>query len=89
MTKTASQERSRAGQDHDPVLDELRMSNRLLAMLAVRGLAPKEAILLLDAVGFRPAQIGAVLGMSPNAIRVSLHRSRKLTSETPSSGETE
>lgn len=71
--------RPTAGGDADlgDVVAELRRSNRLLAVLATRGLDQKESVLLLDAVGFQPRQIAAVLGVTANRVRVALHRARK------------
>jgi DNA-directed RNA polymerase specialized sigma24 family protein len=59
------------------VLQELRTSNRLLAVIAVRNMVQRDAILLLDAVGLQPSQIAQAIGITPNAARVALHRARR------------
>lgn len=59
------------------ILTELRASNHLLAVLAVRDLEPRRAILVLDAAGLTAARIGEAVGMTANAVRVALHRARK------------
>lgn len=63
--------------DTDRIISELRTSNRLLAIMACRGMQQKDAILLLEAAGFKPTQIASVLSISPNAVRISLHRMRR------------
>lgn len=59
------------------LLDELRITNRLLALLATRDLPQPKAVALLDSVGFQPKHIASVLGVTPNAVRIALHRVRK------------
>ena len=68
------------------IVAELRTANRLLAVLATKGIEQRHAIVLLDSVGFQPTQIAAILGMSPNATRVALHRARK-AAQASASGE--
>lgn len=62
---------------------ELRTANRLLAVLATRGLEQRQAVLLLDAVGLQPRQIAEVLEITPNSARVALHRARKASRTRP------
>jgi DNA-directed RNA polymerase specialized sigma24 family protein len=76
-----------AASEGSSILAELKTSNRLLAVLATRGMEQKDAILLLDAVGFQPSQIAGVLAISPNAVRVSLYRLRKSLASSLSSGD--
>jgi len=59
------------------VVSELRMTNRLLAAIATRGLEARDAVLLLDAVGMSSPQIASVLRMKASTARVLLHRARK------------
>lgn len=63
--------------DSDPVVEELRVCNRLLAVMATRGMDQKLAIALLDGVGFQPRQIAIALGVTSNAVSITLHRLRK------------
>ena len=65
------------------VIAELRMSNRLRAILATRGLETKEAIAVLNAAGMTSQQIGEVLGANPSTVRVALHRARKARGGRP------
>jgi RNA polymerase sigma-70 factor (ECF subfamily) len=46
---------------------------------AVASLGPKDrqALILADAQGLTPAEVGAVLGCSPLAARIRLHRARR------------
>lgn len=59
------------------VLAELRTMNRLLAAFTTRDMEQPEAITFLDAAGFGPAQIAAVLGINPVTVRTTLFRARK------------
>jgi DNA-directed RNA polymerase specialized sigma24 family protein len=61
----------------DLMLAELRTANRLLAILATRGMEQREAIALLVGMSFTPRAIGAALSMTPNAVSVAIHRMKK------------
>jgi len=61
----------------DPVLTELRTTNRLLAILATRGMEQKDAIALLQGMSFPARAIAAALSMTPNAVSVAIHRMKK------------
>jgi DNA-directed RNA polymerase specialized sigma24 family protein len=65
--------------DTEILIDEHRTSNRLLAVLAIRGMEQPKAIALLDSLGFEPKQIAAAIGITPNAVSIALHRMRKAT----------
>ena len=56
-----------------------RASARDLLERAVASLGPKDrqALILADAQGLTPAEVGAVLGCSPLAARIRLHRARR------------
>lgn len=72
---------------HDPVLTaEVRRTNRLLAVLAVKGMEQRQAIAFLETAGFRPAEIATALGITRNAVNITLHRLRKADRE-PARGE--
>jgi DNA-directed RNA polymerase specialized sigma24 family protein len=61
----------------DLVLAELRTANRLLAILATRGMEQREAIALLYGMSFSPHAIAAALSITPNAVRIAIHRIKK------------
>lgn len=65
------------------VIAELRTSNRLLAVIATKGMEQPKAIAFLDSVGFEPRHVAAALGVTPNAVSVALHRLRKAVTVTP------
>lgn len=78
---TKSTERSVATEDG--VLAELRTANRLLAILATRGMEPKDAIALLHGLSFPPRAIAAALSMTPNAVSIAIHRMKKADTVRP------
>ena len=49
----------------------------LVALLLVKGESQPEKIRCLDAVGYTPGEIASLLGVTPNAVRVALHRLKK------------
>ena len=61
----------------DLVLTELQTTNRLLAILATRGMEQKDAIALLLGMSFPPRAIAAALSITPNAVSVAIHRMKK------------
>lgn len=63
--------------DAGAIIDELKTTNRLLALVATKGMEQRQAIILLDSAGFQPMQIATVLGISANAARIALHRARR------------
>lgn len=69
-------ERGDVSQD-DLVLAELRTANRLLAILATRGMEQREAIALLHGLSFPPRTIAAALSVTPNAVSIAIHRMKK------------
>lgn len=74
VNKSAQRDEAPAG---DPVLAELRTANRLLAILATRGMEQKDAIALLHGMSFSSRAIAAALSMTPNAVNVAIHRMKK------------
>jgi len=62
---------------NDLVLAELRTANRLLAILATRGMEQKEAIALLLGMSFTPRAIASALSITPNAVSIAIHRMKK------------
>jgi DNA-directed RNA polymerase specialized sigma24 family protein len=69
-------ERDEVSQD-GLMLAELRTANRLLAILATRGMEQREAIALLVGMSFTPRAIATALSMTPNAVSVAIHRMKK------------
>jgi DNA-directed RNA polymerase specialized sigma24 family protein len=61
----------------DLMLAELRTANRLLAILATRGMEQKEAIALLHGMSFTPRAIAAALSVTTNAVSIAIHRMKK------------
>lgn len=61
----------------DRVLAELRTANRLLAILATRGMEQRDAIALLHGISFSPRAIAAALSITPNAVSIAIHRMKK------------
>ena len=59
------------------LLVELRTANRLLAILATRGMEQRDAIALLNGMSFSPRSIAAALSITPNAVSVAIHRMKK------------
>lgn len=60
-----------------PELTELVETLRALRV-ALRNLTPRDATILslVTELGFTPAQVGAAMGITPNAAKVALHRAR-------------
>jgi len=61
----------------DVLAKRLDLLTRLLAITAVRGLAPKEQVRLLRWAGLRPKEIGDILNKTPNAIRIIMFELKK------------
>lgn len=58
-----------------------RIAN-LLALLYVRDLEQPEKIRVLDAVGYTPAEVGALLNEKANTISAALYRQRQAEKAT-------
>jgi DNA-directed RNA polymerase specialized sigma24 family protein len=67
----------------DRVLAELRTTDRLLAMLATRGMEQRDAIALLHSMSFPPRAIAAALSITPNAVSIAIHRMKKVETSEP------
>lgn len=61
--------------------DKLSTLIRLISLDIVKGRTFIEQVELLSNAGLAPAEIAAVLGKTPNNIRVQLHHIRKKKSE--------
>lgn len=66
--------------DSADVLAELRKMNKLLALIATDGKAHSERILLLSQIGFSSGDIGELLSITPNAVRLIIHKAKKKNS---------
>jgi len=64
------------------IVAQLAVTNRLLAILVAKSFDPKQAIPALSSAGLQPNEIAAALGVTPNAVRVALHRLRKAAGAT-------
>jgi DNA-directed RNA polymerase specialized sigma24 family protein len=62
----------------EALLAEVRRTNHLLAVLAVKGMEQRQAIAFLDTAGFRAGDIATAIGITRNAVNIALHRMRKL-----------
>ena len=61
------------------IADAQQTTNRLLVLLATRGLKQKEAIALLDRARLPPKEIAQLLGTTANTVSVALAGIRKLS----------
>jgi DNA-directed RNA polymerase specialized sigma24 family protein len=87
MVRQVSKSSSRQNQgapDLADVVAGIQTTNRLLAMLAVKGLDQPRAIALLASLGFPPRDIASSLGVTANAVSIALHRQRKATKDESS-----
>jgi DNA-binding CsgD family transcriptional regulator len=57
--------------------DTNEISMRLLALIAAKGLPQVQQIAVLSRVGLLPKDIAAILGTTPNTVRVALVSIRK------------
>lgn len=63
--------------DNSEVLRELRGIKKLLALMVVEGKPQNEKVLLLDQVDFTSPEIGDLLGITANAVRLTRHQALK------------
>jgi len=56
---------------------ELEKSLRALLLVSLEPLKQKQQIVILDKAGFRPSEIAAVIGSTPNTVNVRLSEIRK------------
>lgn len=57
--------------------EEIKKTNKLLALMATKDLQQPEKIKLLSQVGFGPKDIADLIGTSSNTVAVTLTRLRK------------
>lgn len=61
----------------DELIMEIKKLNKLLILLLVKDFAQNDKIKFLSEAGLQPKEIGEVLNLSPNLVRVALSRMRK------------
>jgi len=78
-----AQRRSRRDASADPTVQDVgagsdltRLTN-LVALLLVKGEPQSEQIRTLAAAGYGNSEIAGLLGLTPNAVNVALHRLRR------------
>jgi DNA-binding NarL/FixJ family response regulator len=63
--------------DDDAVSDQLRRVANLLALRQIEGKGKGEQALILNAAGFRNADIAALIGISESSVRAHLSARRR------------
>jgi DNA-directed RNA polymerase specialized sigma24 family protein len=63
------------GDEH--LLIEIRRMSRLLALVATKDVDSREAVLMLTRAGYTQSEAGAILGMTKNAVALTLFRNRR------------
>ena len=56
---------------------ELKKISKLLALIAIENKTQSEKIFFLDQLGYSGPQIGQLLSITPNAVRLALFHARK------------
>jgi len=59
------------------VIDQLRRISILLGLAAVKGEGQTSKVLTLTAAGFKTAEVARLLHITPNNVRVIVHRGRR------------
>jgi len=67
----------------DILLPELRRMNRLLALVATRGVETADAVVMLTKAGYTQSEAGAILGLTKNAVALTLFRKRRSAGRKP------
>ena len=62
-------------------MEKLDRALQLLGIIAVKGLPQLQQIAVLSRIGFSPTDIAAVVGTTPNTVRVALVSIRKVEKE--------
>jgi hypothetical protein len=75
--RNAARTSTSAPESEAPLDRQIRRVANLLALLLVKGESQPEKIRVLNAVGYANAEIAELLGMTPNAVTVSLYQQRK------------
>ena len=65
----------------DAMLAELQRMNRLLALVAVKGLNAQEATIMLNNAGYGMTEIAKLLDRKPSAVSMTLTRYRESKKE--------
>jgi DNA-directed RNA polymerase specialized sigma24 family protein len=64
-------------QNNLEILVELKRITKLLVLIATQTKMQSEKMITLQQLGFSPKEIGDLLGVSSNLVRVTLHQVRK------------
>ncbi len=67
----------------DLLLAELRRMNRLLALVARRGVETRDAVVMLTKAGYTQSEAGSILGLTKNAVALTLFRKRRSAGRKP------
>lgn len=59
------------------ILQEIMITNKLMAISITKGLKFEEQVNLLSQVGLTPKSIAETLGKTPNHVSVTLHKLKK------------
>lgn len=60
------------------ILQELQLISKLLALTVTRELKQREKIGLLSGIGFRPKEIAALIGTTPNIVSAEISNIMKI-----------
>lgn len=66
------------------MLSELQRMSQLLALVAIRGVDEAGAIVLLSRAGFGNGEIGRLLGLTTNAVKLRVRRQRRTSRKVKS-----
>jgi DNA-directed RNA polymerase specialized sigma24 family protein len=61
----------------DEAVKELNSIKKLLAVIATRGEARREQVLILTDAGFTPSEVADFLEIKPNAVSVIIYQAKK------------
>lgn len=71
------------------IIDRLDAIARLIALSLPKEISPDDKITALASIGFSPASIGPVVGMTPNAVSIRLFKMRQKAKSSSESAETD
>jgi len=77
MAKAKQGKNEATDSDAQTVVGSLQRIESLLALLLIKGKDEVESIRILASVGYGPSEIAKLVGKTPNAVSIILHRARK------------